>query len=208
MLSFFIFPLIIQCATFIPTCRTAEEDAKISARTEFKKGERIKIYVELLKNNVSVGRARYYPKVDELAILQVPSASVASNENSTVQITVKGITSKQHPLRKADYIVEFLSFLTYFDKGKLNGVGWDTSFDTNSCKLRDGIIDKTCGVPYNENNTQYLKVFVGYVGTDIDATPLKSAQSMPSTFVKFGVGGIIDDATKFVNKAIDWFKGL
>ena len=87
-------------------------------------------------------------------------------------------------------------------------VGWDNSFDTNSCKYREVENDDTCytyDLIEGECSGNSFKIFLGFFGTDSDGTPLTSAESMPSTFLKFGIGGVIDAATNFVNNVINWF---
>lgn len=184
----------------------------IAVDTKYKVGDRIQVTA-----SVSSGPKVYvnfYPKVDKLSMLRVPlnlSSSSNININSgNIKFSSNGLETPVYQLTSTvngkTIAVEFLSLILFFEKGNLTALNWDNSFDTNSCKIRSNIIEKTCAVEYDQNNYRYIKVFTAFVGTDKDNTPFTSAQSLPSTFVKFGVGGVIDDATDFVNKAGDWFK--
>lgn len=185
--------------TILLTANAATEPIK------YKRDDRIH-----LAANLSCGATPYsnfFPKLDKLSMLRISVSGIRLDSCSldiySVDSEVK--TRYSFPLTDDDSnVVEFLSLVLYFDKGNNTAMNWDTSFDTNSCKNRK-IINKTCAVGYNRDEYKYIKVFTASVGTDKDNTPLTSAQNLPSTFVKFGVGGVIDDATKFVNKAGDWF---
>ncbi|KAK8842573.1 hypothetical protein M9Y10_025431 [Tritrichomonas musculus] len=183
----------------------------IAVDTKYKVGDRIQVTAD-----VSFGQryVNFYPKVDKLSMLRVP-LNLSSNSNINIQngkikFYSNGLETPVYQLTSTvngkAIAVEFLSLILFFEKGNLTALNWDNSFDTNSCKIRSNIIQKTCAVEYDQNNYRYIKVFTAFVGTDKDNTPFTSAQSLPSTFVKFGVGGVIDDATDFVNKAGDWFK--
>ena len=206
---FLLLPLFSLSADSQQVMTDANEERQTSERTSFKIGDRIKVIVETMNGNSVVGYARYYPKVDEFSMLQVPGDGFARNENAQVRITVGDLTSRPAPVRKAGYIAEYLSFLIYIDEGAHTGVGWDNSFDTNSCKIRDGIINNTCGKTYsNDLENVDIKIFLGFVGNDRDSTSFNSAQSMPSTFLRFGAGGVVDDVTDFVDDSINWFDDL
>lgn len=183
----------------------------IAVDTKYKVGDRIQVTAHVSSGGRYVN---FYPKVDKLSMLRVPlNLSSTSNINildGNIKFYSNGLYTPDYPLTKTGkdntIAVEFLSLILFFEKGNLTALNWDNSFDTNSCKIRSNIIQKTCAVKYEPQNYRYIKVFTAFVGTDKDNTPFTSAQSLPSTFVKFGVGGIIDDATDFVNKAGDWFK--
>lgn len=182
----------------------------IAADTKYKVGDRIQVTAHVSPGGRFVN---FYPKVDKLSMLRVPLNQSSSNINiqgGNIIFYSNGLHTPDYPLTGSNngktIAVEFLSLILFFEKGNLTALNWDNSFDTNSCKIRGNIIQKTCAVNYEPQNYRYIKVFTAFVGTDKDNTPFTSAQSLPSTFVKFGVGGIIDDATDFVNKAGDWFK--
>lgn len=183
----------------------------IAVDTKYKVGDRIQVTASVSSGPKYVN---FYPKVDKLSMLRVP-LNLSSNSNYNIQngkinFYSNGLETPVYQLTSTvngkTIAVEFLSLILFFEKGNLTALNWDNSFDTNSCKIRSNIIQKTCAVEYDQNNYRYIKVFTAFVGTDKDNTPFTSAQSLPSTFVKFGVGGVIDDATDFVNKAGDWFK--
>lgn len=184
----FLFPAIIEAA-----------DVK-----KYKEDDRIHLSANLTCSN---NQSSFFPKINKLSMLRIP---VEHNKLKDCSISVKSVdddkkTSYDFPLTNGDNkVVEFLSLVLFFEKGENTALNWDTSFDTNSCKVNDPI-NKTCAVTLDENY-KYIKVFVASVGTDSKKTPLVSAQMLPSTFVKFGVGGVISDAADFVNKAGDWFK--
>jgi hypothetical protein len=93
----------------------------------------------------------------------------------------------------------------FLEKGKITGIQWDTNFDRDSCFAREPIIPNACPSKFVVDpakcgdEKRKLKIFIGFVGTDGKKVPLTSAQLMPSTFQKFGVGGIVDSVTDLIN---------
>ena len=188
--------------TILLTANAATEPIK------YKRNDRIHLAARLNCKGPYTSYSTFFPKLDKLSMLRINVQEKILDDCSLdiYSVDSKVQTRYSFPLTDDDgNVVEFLSLVLYFDKGNNTAMNWDTSFDTNSCKNRK-IINKTCAVKYNSiDKYEYIKVFTASVGTDKDNTPLTSAQNLPSTFVKFGVGGVIDDATKFVNKAGDWF---
>lgn len=186
----FLFPAILEAA-----------DVK-----KYKEDDRIHLSAIL---SCSKNQSSFFPKINKLSMLRIPVEydKLEGCNISVISVDDNKKTSYDFPLTNGGgdkKVVEFLSLVLFFEKGENTALNWDTSFDTNSCKVNDPI-NKTCAVTLDKNY-KYIKVFVASVGTDSKKTPLVSAQMLPSTFVKFGVGGVISDAADFVNKAGDWFK--
>lgn len=149
----------------------------------------------------------FNPKVNKLSMLNINLNDSRLKDGCKIKFKPDGSDkyTYEFPLVEENRAAEFLSLILFFEKGVNNAINWDTSFDINSCKLGKPI-NKTCSVPFDSDKYGFIKVFAAAVGTDKDNIPLTSAQMLPSTFVKFGVGGIVDDAKKFIDKAGDWFK--
>jgi hypothetical protein len=154
---------------------------------------------------------RWYPKVDKLTVLEIPGiCELAQFAHSTVALNVtsgdQNWGTKEHIYRyDAAYVTEFLATLVFLEKGRITGFQWDSNFDTASCFRREPRIDYSCPSEYKvsgncSNETRKFKIFIAFVGSDSKKIPLSSAQLMPSTFVKFGVGGIVDSVKDLVNK--------
>lgn len=235
MIFFLLASLCYSKAETQKDCATAEIEKEISSRTEFKRYDQIKIVAnitleepsnepgdlpnETVTNNIFT---RWYPKVDKLGMLEIndPKCRILNAAESSIRLYVKDNETIDIPYRyPADpssdeykYVVDFYSVLVFFDKGKVTSVAWDYSFDTNSCKVRDlNKFKYTCGREHprqSANCTNKIKIFLGFVGRDVDNTPMVAGSTMPSTFLKFGMGGIIDDSVALFNKAKDFFTSL
>ena len=209
-------------------CNTADCVEETNGRTSFERGQLMKLWAKLSYFNETLGDIqpkwiRWYITVDELMIVEVNDSTcgfVNSNESNITFFAGPDIQNQDpkttgetiyRSLDNQDYVVEYYSILIFLDKGVVTSVQFDTNFDTASCKVRNPKYDYWCPKKQTtdsckEGSGSTIKTFVGFVGTDSKKVPLTSAQSMPSTFVKFGVGGVVDDATKFFNDAINWFK--
>ena len=155
---------------------------------------------------------RFYPVVDKLAVLEIPDPDCEIrdmiNSNILVQLP-DDIAPIRHKIRRDIYTVEYLNLLIYLNKGNVTKVYWDNTFDVNSCRDRNIVDDDTCYIKNEMNGKcagKSIKVFVGFLGTDKDNVPLTSAEYMPSSFLKFGAGGIIDDISDFAKDVTNWFK--
>lgn len=156
--------------------------------------------------------ARFYPTIDKLSVLEVPDPNCTIRDilNSQVTAAVPGNrTSARHRYRRGAHTAEYLSLLLYLERGNVTHVLWDTTFDTGSCRDRTYTDGSACYVPRavgSDCDGRSLKVFVGFVGTDRDNVPLTSAEYMPSSFLKYGAGGVVDDISGFVKDVTYWFK--
>jgi hypothetical protein len=123
-------------------------------------------------------------------------------------------------------VAEFLSVLIFLEDGVGTRIGFDKMSTasckkqpppfndtcnqerplvcTDSCELTESTQQQTC-----EEKGSEIKIFLGFVGQDADSVPLVSAQTMPSTFLKFGVGEAVTGATELftdlVNQGMDFF---
>ncbi|KAH0795967.1 hypothetical protein GPJ56_000035 [Histomonas meleagridis] len=207
---FFVLACIAFCAD---PCTTEECNRNSLATDGIERGNRIKVTCQISDLNGTFNLySRWYPAADELSLLEIPDPNCTIRnltENATITLITESSRSIPHVLRKGDFSVEYLSALIHLDNGNMTGIGWDTSFDSNSCKDRRVENDDTC---YFSNpataacSGNSYKIFLGFYGSDSKGLPLTSAESMPSTFLKFGVGGVIDDAADFVKDVINWFK--
>ena len=190
-------------------CNTEECDSNSLATSGITRGKRIKITCKIsdASGNVNI-YSRWYPAADQISLLEIPDPDCrikSLTESATITLSTQRSSSRPHVIRKGDFTVEYLSALIHLEKGNMTGIGWDNSFDSNSCKDRRVENDDTCCI-YNpvgdQCNGNSFKIFLGFFGTDSNGVPLTSAETMPSTFLKFGIGGVIDDATKFVKNVI------
>lgn len=220
MVSIFFFLIFSKSADkYENIVTTAQEAKEILDRTSYKINDRILVWARIYNStDPSQGNQtiRFYPEVDKLTMLRIP---LYDNDNKLFEIDntsmiefhsgTSCVSPKPYQLMEIvndkKYVVDFLSVLLFFDQGKNQAIAWDNTLDTNSCKNRNSIINRTCTVSYTDSY-KFIKVYVASVGTDSKKVSLSSAQNLPSTFLKFGVGGVVDDATDFVNKAVDWFK--
>ena len=204
-------------------CNSTECVQEVADRTSFVRGDMMRIWATLNINN-SLGEPetryiRWFVTVDDLTVVEIPDKEcwlVGANE-STVSFstgsTKEPFTTGDTLYRSdenLDYVIDYYSILVFLDNGVVTKIEFDTTFDTASCKVRSPKFDYWCPKKQTMDSCKApsditVKAFIGFVGTDSKKVPLTSAQSMPSTFVKFGVGGIIDDAVNFFNDAKDWF---
>ena len=205
-------------------CNTLDCVTETDDRTSFERGQLMKLWATLSYNDtdgvIQEKYIRWYITVDELMIVEVNDSTCHFVDSTESNITFFAGPVKEEKttgetiyrsLDDDDYVVEYYSVLIFLDKGVVTSVQFDTNFDTGSCKIRNPKYEYWCPKKQaigtcTAQSGSTIKTFVGFVGTDSKKVPLTSAQSMPSTFVKFGVGGVVDDATKFFNDAINWFK--
>jgi hypothetical protein len=154
---------------------------------------------------------RWYPKIDKLTVLEIPNVCEwAQFAHSTIFLNVTSGDqiwgTKELTYRYDDtYVTEFLATLVFMEKGRITGFQWDSNFDTASCFRREPRINYSCPSEYKitgncSNDVRKFKIFIAFVGSDSKKVPLSSAQLIPSTFVKFGVGGIVDSVKDLVDK--------
>ena len=201
-------------------CDTKECVESATKRTSYKKGDLMKLVAKIDTFNteeekVDTYYARWFLETDKLAVVEIPNKNcvlTSSNETNITFSTNFGSTETinyRHE-ENEDYVMEFFSLLALFKNGKGTGLTFDTTFDNNACKIRNPLFKYGCAAKQTFDSEQCnkkektIKVFVGFVGQDADEIPFVSAQEMPSSFIKFGAGGIVDDATQLVNTAYQW----
>lgn len=220
------------------SCNNKDCDKEISDRTSFRKGiDRIAITMNFTgyrPENQSLDCSqttchlesvftKFYPIVDQYSIFQFQDKDCKYTRyyNSTVSFmggvnnSISSASWYYRPPTNPEIVTSFFSLKIYLTTGKLTGIQFDTNYDNASC-LNDLFSE---GLPYRcskklppnydcQNNMTIVQTFVGFGGTDSKGIPLESLQLLPSTFVKFGFGGLIE---KVYNKAIDaydWVKDL
>jgi hypothetical protein len=202
----------------------------------YKRGDLIKVWAKIegldgeTDNETWTAKwIQWYVTVDKLTILTIPdiNCTFLSYEHSRITIFTKFGNSEAHLYRADnDHVVEFLSVLLYFAKGVGTGVKYDSNFDVNAClnPFKQAFTDTcaidrktacttsgetvTCKADCGDKGND-IKIFLGFVGQDSSNVPLVSSETMPATFLKFGVGGIVNDAVGFftdiTNKGKDFF---
>ena len=206
------------------TCADADCDKEIRETETFKKGDRIAV-TAIFTGYVSQGNEtdpvytekymRFYPTVDDLAILQMQdeNCTLTNMTNSTLQLQVGEFKTARwayRPVNKSEYVTDFFSAQIEMKEGKVTGIYFDTVFDSNSCKgerfqyrcAKKRLVTDKC-----ENN-ELVKTFLGFAGSDSNEEAFVSRQYMPSSFIKFGLRGVIDDATSLFNQAKDYVVDL
>lgn len=204
-------------ATFsdpVIVCNTQECVKSANERTSYKKGDLMKLWAQIDTYNVEQEKrntyyARWFLETDKLSVVEIPNTNCILTDSNETYITFHTNFGSTETINyrhdeNEDYIMEFLSVLTFFKNGAGTGVSYDSAFDTNACKIRDPLFKYGCAVKEDTCTNRTIKAFVGFVGQDADEIPMTSAQEMPSSFIKFGAGGIIDDATDLVKTAYDW----
>ena len=160
---------------------------------------------------------RFYIEVDKLAILQIQdqTCEITNWKNSTLQLRVGDHLTNLWAYRPAsdtnDIVTDYFSAQIEMSKGVVSSVSFDTLFDQNSCKGER--LPYRCAVkrPISGDcpaEAQLVKTFIAFVGTDNSEQPFESRQLLPSTFLKYGMRGIIDDAVSLFNNAKDWVNDL
>jgi hypothetical protein len=171
---------------------------------------------------------QWFPTVDKVTVLSIPDpdCNFLSKSNSQITIATPFGNSSAHLYRAdSESVIEFLSVLIFFNEGVGTGVRFDSSFDVQAClnpfsqKFNDTCA-VTSAIDCEENGTNCeiadatarqecvekggeIKIFLGFVGQDLKSVPLVSAQTMPSTFLKFGVGGAVTGAVDLFNDIKD-----
>jgi hypothetical protein len=160
--------------------------------------------------------AKWYVTVDKLTILSISPSEYQISNATDLNITlyvgppdtpyVNG--TSLHPYIDGPLSAEFLSALIFMEEGKVTAIRWDPNFKSSNCNTgkRDWNIHDACHRDPTKPDVPRLQVFLGFVGTDSHSVPFVSAQTMPSTFITFGVGDAVNEAESFVGEAIDWFK--
>ena len=127
--------------------------------------------------------------------------------------------SAYRPSGYPNYTTQFYSVRVILDKGVINTAEYDPLFSTSSCtaeindqdapKLQYRCSKKSPIVDeYADNNTQLIRVFLAFGGTDSKSVPCESLQFLPSTFVKFGVTDAVNSIINTFNNAKDWVTDL
>ena len=204
------------------TCNSTSCDQNVRNTQSFKIGYRIAVdaiftgYSGNETNPEVVKRyMRFYPEVDKLALLQFQDVNclLTNLTNSTLQLKVGNFTTNlwaYRPLSNPDLVTEYFSAQIQMEKGIVTGIFFDDLFDENSCKGER--LPYRCAVrrPTTDEctNQEMIKTFLAFIGTDSDETPFESRQLLPSTFLKYGMRGVIDDAVSLFNTASDWITDL
>ena len=233
-----MFFFLVNLITSYVTCNNAECNEQILSATKFKVGDRIAVdaifsgYTDVggteppaegetepdtePEQEYHQKFTRFYVEVDKLAILQIQdeTCEITNWKNSTLQLRVAGKTTNLWAYRPADnedLVTEYFSAQVEMVKGEVTGVAFDTLFDQNSCKGER--LPYRCATkrPISgdcPDDAKLVKVFLAFVGTDSDETPFESRQLLPSTFLKYGMRGVIDDAVDLFNNAKDWVTNI
>jgi len=210
----FVVLLFSTSFSLTPSCQNADCDSRIRSATSFAKGDQISITAEINGyDNVTLRTkyVRFYPKVDKTALLQIPDTqcSLLKLQNSTIRLYIGNKTTKTWNYRApaSALIPQFYSAFVSLSTGTVGAFGWDTSFDNNTCRTISNKLPYLCAdsKPITDPcNSSQIKIFLAFVGTDKNKVPLESAQYMPSTFLRFGLSGIFENAEELFTKVKGW----
>lgn len=199
-----------QCAKL---CNTEECNDEAESRTVFEVGDLMALDMEIkgtLEGKEVIYYSRFYPETDKFTTLEIQdgASDIYNLESSSVTFTVNNITSPPFIIREGNnpLVPTFLSAMILLDKGTITGIGWDQTFDTNGCVGEKGNHVCLQSRPIGQESGSAFQTFLAFAGTTQRGTHCDSGQYMPSTFMKFGLGGVIDSATDFFNKVVDVFK--
>lgn len=178
-------------------------DREASSRTSYKIGDKMKVTVNIHGASKSI---HFYPTVDKLSVLEVQDTGCmfTGDADNNISISIGGSNTTEVPIRSGSNVVMFYSAIAYVTDGALQSVKWDETFDTSSCN--GNVIASFCGKKFDESSCSSFRIFLGFVGTDSKKKPFDSASLMPSTFLRFGAGDLVNDVQEIFGKFKKWFK--
>ena len=189
------------------TCDKADCAHEIQQQTKFKRGDLMSIISNITlysstKEEYYSFYGQYYVTTDKITLLQVPISGCGPfSAESTLRIHAGQYSSPAIPLlADNNKTIEFYSAIVFLEDGTLKGVSWDTSLSSSACK--EGQVQHQCLIKLNKDSDcaahSPMKVYLAFTGTDSQKVHTTSAQYLPSTFKKFGLGGAFTDATDFI----------
>ena len=152
----------------------------------------------------------FFPKVDEFALMRLDTRElVGLNVTVRAWVEIGGNRSESRIMVNNDYAVGSRSVVISLDSGNITAIDWDDNCDgcrgnaclDGACAINADTIDPACDDPKELEMDPYrcgTKVYLVWVGTDVDGKPMKSINKLPSSLTKFS----------FVNNVADIASGI
>jgi len=175
-------------------------------KTTLIKADSVVVYVHVLTDsnfNDSVERAVFFPLVDDFSQLTIPQTADIFRNESEVYVYVNVSGGHVSPLRfykdiaTPDYFVGYFTAVINIDNGNITSVYWIDDL-CNECYSSECVNQTNCGISYSDaNNCQVnntadgtntdgqlcnIVVYLAWVGTDANGTPMTSLSYTPSNF--------------------------
>jgi hypothetical protein len=194
-----------------------QSEIDLQQKTLYTKNDYSLVYVWISSNAINASlpllKGIFFPKVDEFSRLEIRD-SFLNFANSTVgtqiwlQLASSNVTSTIKRYNSGNYIVGSFSAVIQLIEGIPQAFIWDdgcdecntTGADPNQC------LDRFCAVTMDEcmnctgctSQTCNIKIFLAWLGTDLNGNVMTSASYLPSNLIKFSVDPVYKAAAGVV----------
>jgi len=222
----FLFISLISANYICEGCQCSNRDDTVP----LKRADRAPICIHFVQDNVTATatKASFAVGVDDFSAVVVNHAQeqfVFPNNGSAVTTHYRIIvqTDNAHSSTALPFVdivngvpqfyANLYNIVIRIDDGKVTELIWDnvcglcSGLTCNTTILEDNTPTNLCDVSETCNGKDYVascdpKLYITWVGTDVDGTPMISAGMRLSQFVQYSISGLYYEAQGLVNNAV------